>query len=118
MSRLLDYWTSPIYIFIAILCAWSGSESGSGHNTGLRLATSDPALLPQRASILTIIYSLCFKIKVTFGYKLTVCYEIKITFGEISLNLHQTNWNVARNNVHVVADELPSQVTVDNLFNN
>jgi len=45
-----------------------------------------------------------------FGHKL--CYEIKITFGEISLNLHQTNWNVARNNENVVVDELPSQITV------
>ena len=33
-------------------------------------------------------------------------------FGEISLKLHQMNWNVARNNVDVVADELPSQITV------
>jgi hypothetical protein len=33
-------------------------------------------------------------------------------FGEISLNLHQTNWNVARNNGNVVADELPSQITI------
>ena len=48
-----------------------------------------------------------FKIKVTFGHKMR--YEIKITFGEISLKLHQTNWNVAINNVDVVVvDELPS----------
>jgi hypothetical protein len=41
-------------------------------------------------------YSLCFKIKVTFGHKL--CYEIKVTFGEISLKLLQMNsvWNVAK----------------------
>ena len=39
-------------------------------------------------------------------------YEIKVTFGELSLKLPQTNWNVARNNVSVVADELPSQITV------
>jgi hypothetical protein len=55
-------------------------------------------------------YSLCFKIKVTFGHKLR--YEIKVTFGEISLKLRQTNWNVARNNVDVVVDELSSQMTV------
>jgi hypothetical protein len=39
-------------------------------------------------------YSLCFKIKVTFGHKL--CYEIKVTFGEISLKLLQMNWNVGK----------------------
>ena len=53
-------------------------------------------------------YSLRFKIKVMFGEKSR--YEIKVTFGEISLKLRQTNWNVARNNVSVVADELPSQI--------
>jgi len=47
------------------------------------------------------IYSLRFKIKVTFGHKLR--YDIKVTFGEISLKLHQMNWNVAKNNVNVVA---------------
>ena len=57
-------------------------------------------------------YSLCFKIKVTFGHKLR--YEIKVTFGEISLKLCQTNWNVAKNNVNVVVDELPSQITIHN----
>jgi hypothetical protein len=55
-------------------------------------------------------YSLCFKIKVTFGQNLR--YEIKVTFGEISLKLRQTNWNVARNNVSVVVDKLPSQITI------
>ena len=55
-------------------------------------------------------YSLCFKTKVTFGHNLH--YEIKVTFGEISLKLRQTKWNVAKNNVNVVADELPSQITV------
>ena len=59
---------------------------------------------------LNIIYSLHFKIKVPFGHKLR--YEIKVTFGEISLKLCQTNWNVARDNVSVVDDELPSQITV------
>jgi hypothetical protein len=34
-------------------------------------------------------------------------------FGEISLKPRQMNWNVARNNVNVVVDELPSQITVD-----
>jgi hypothetical protein len=51
-------------------------------------------------------YSLRFKIKATFGQKLR--YEIKDMFGEISLKLRQMNWNVVRNNVSVVADELPS----------
>jgi hypothetical protein len=45
-----------------------------------------------------------------FGYKL--CYEIKVTFGKISLKVCQTNWNVARINVNVVVDELPSQIRV------
>jgi hypothetical protein len=39
-------------------------------------------------------------------------YEIKGTFGEISLKLRQKNWNVAINNVNVVIDELPSQITI------
>jgi hypothetical protein len=43
----------------------------------------------------------------------------KGTFREISLKLCQTNWNVAKNNVNVVTDELPSQSTKDlHLFNN
>jgi hypothetical protein len=45
-----------------------------------------------------------------FGHKLR--YKIKVTFGEISLKLRQTNWNVAKNNVNVVADKLPSQIIV------
>ena len=49
-------------------------------------------------------YSLRFISKVTFGHNLR--YETKDTFGEISLKLRQTNWNVARNNVNVVDDEL------------
>jgi hypothetical protein len=48
--------------------------------------------------------------KVTFGHKLR--YEIKVTFGEISLKRRQMNWNVAKNNVNVVNDELPSQTIV------
>ena len=35
-------------------------------------------------------------------------------FGEISLKLCQRNWNVARNNVNVVVDELPNQITIYN----
>jgi hypothetical protein len=49
-----------------------------------------------------------FKIKVTFGHKLR--YEIKGAFGEIYLKLRQTNWNVARNYVNVVSNELPGQI--------
>ena len=55
-------------------------------------------------------YSLHFKIRVTFGHKLR--YEIKFMFGKISLKLRQTNWNVAKINVNVVVDELPSQIKV------
>jgi len=55
-------------------------------------------------------YSLCSKIKVTFGPKLL--YKIKGTFGEISLKLRQTYWNVASNNLNVVVDELPSQIII------
>jgi hypothetical protein len=33
-------------------------------------------------------------------------------FGEISLELRQTKWNVARNNVNVVANKLSSQITI------
>ena len=45
----------------------------------------------------------------TFGHKLR--YKRKVTCGEISLKLRQTNWNVARINVNVIVDELPSQIT-------
>jgi hypothetical protein len=44
-----------------------------------------------------------------FGHKLS--YEIKVPFGEISLKLHQTNWNVVRINVNIVVDELSSRIT-------
>jgi hypothetical protein len=55
--------------------------------------------------------------QVTIGHNLR--YKIKGMFGEISLKLRQTNWNVARINVNVVADELPSQSTYNlHLFNN
>ena len=47
---------------------------------------------------------------VMFGHKLR--YEVKVTFGEISLKFRQTNWNVAKNKVIVVVDELPGQITV------
>jgi hypothetical protein len=49
---------------------------------------------------MSTLYSLRFKIKVTFGHKLH--YKIKVPFGEISIKLRQTNWNVARNNVNVL----------------
>jgi hypothetical protein len=55
-------------------------------------------------------YSLRLRITISFGHKLR--YEIKVTFGEISLKFHQTNWNVVRNNVNDVVDELPSQIIV------
>jgi hypothetical protein len=45
-----------------------------------------------------------------FGHKLR--YKLKVTFGEISRKLRQTNWNVAKNNVNVVDDELPSLIAV------
>jgi hypothetical protein len=52
-----------------------------------------------------------------FGHNLR--YKTKGTFGEISLKLRQTNWNVAKNYVNVVANELPSQSTNKlHLFNN
>jgi hypothetical protein len=52
-----------------------------------------------------------------FGHNLR--YETKATFGEIFLKLRQTNSNVARNNVNVVDDELPSQSTNHlHFFNN
>jgi hypothetical protein len=57
-----------------------------------------------------MLYSIRFKIKVTFGHDLR--YNLKVMFGEISLKLRQTHWNVARNDVNVVADELRSQITV------
>jgi hypothetical protein len=38
--------------------------------------------------------------------------KLKLSFGEISLKLRRTNWNVARNNVNVVVDELLSQITI------
>jgi hypothetical protein len=55
-------------------------------------------------------------IKVTFGHKLR--YKIKVTFGDISLKLCQTNWDVAINNVIIVVDELPSQITFYNCLTN
>jgi hypothetical protein len=64
----------------------------------------------------TSMYSLRFKIKVMFGQKLR--YEIKVTFGEFFPKLCQMNWNVARNDVNVVADELPDQITFYTCFKN
>ena len=69
---------------------------------------SPPLGISQSKTI--VMYFLCFKIKVTFGHKF--CYEIKVTFGEISLKLHQTNWNIAKINLNVVVDELSNQITV------
>jgi hypothetical protein len=66
--------------------------------------------LPIYLYVYKCIYFLHFKIKVMFGQKLR--YEIKVTCGEISLKLRQTNENVAKNNVSVVADEIPSQITI------
>jgi hypothetical protein len=57
-------------------------------------------------------YSLRFKIKVTFGHKLR--YEVKVMFGEISLKLHQTNWNVSKNKANVVVDSIDSFKMIDN----
>jgi hypothetical protein len=74
-----------------------------------------PNILGQRCRLAG--YSFRFKTKVTFGHNLR--YKTKGTFGKISLKLRQTNWNVARNNVDVVANELPSQLTNNlHLFNN
>jgi hypothetical protein len=42
----------------------------------------------------------------------SLCFKIKVTFGEISLKFRQTNWNVTKNNVNVVVDELPSQIII------
>ena len=51
--------------------------------------------------------------------KYSLFFKIKVTFGEISLKLRQTNWNVARIDVNVVDDQLPSQSTNNlHLFNN
>ena len=49
---------------------------------------------------LGFLYSLRFKIKVTFGHKLR--YEVKVTFGESSLKLRETNWNVVKIDVNVL----------------
>ena len=49
-------------------------------------------------------------------YYYSICFKIKVIFGESSLKLRQTNWNVVRNNVNVVVDELPSQITIYTCF--
>jgi hypothetical protein len=54
-------------------------------------------------------HKLHYEIKVTFGHKLH--YAIKVMLGEIFLKLRQTSWDVAKNNVNVVADKLPRQIT-------
>jgi hypothetical protein len=74
------------------------------------------SFFPKNNLFMFLTYSLRFKTKVTFGHNLR--YKTKCTFGEISLKLRQTNWNVTRNNVNVVADEQPSQSTNNlRLFN-
>jgi hypothetical protein len=45
-----------------------------------------------------------------FGHNLR--YEIKVMFGAVPLKLRQMNYNVAKNNVNVVVDELPSRMMV------
>ena len=57
-----------------------------------------------------VMYSLRCKIKVSFGHKLR--YKIKVKLGENSVKLRPTNWNVVKNNVNVLVDELPSQTIV------
>jgi hypothetical protein len=54
--------------------------------------------------------TLILHLLITISYSLH--FKIKVMFGEISLKLRQTNWNVARINVNVVVDELPSQMTI------
>jgi hypothetical protein len=63
-----------------------------------------------------VVYSLRFKTKLTFEHNLR--YETKHTFGETSLKLRQTNWNVARINVNVVADTCvpPTRLQTRNVF--
>ena len=86
-------------------------QSGFFQEISLEWVRSDPLVLNISCRVCPLVYSLHFKIKVTFGPKLR--YEIKGTFGEISLKLRQTYWNVARYNGNVVAIELPSQITID-----
>ena len=57
-----------------------------------------------------VMHSLRCKIKVSFGHKLR--YKIKVKLGENSVKLCPTNWNVVKNNVNVLVDELPSQTIV------
>ena len=83
-------------------------DHGMKHDTWSKCSKFIKIWLSSCYSLTT--YSLRFKIKVMFGHKQR--YEIKVTFSEISLKLRQTNWNVARNNVNVVADELLSQITI------
>jgi hypothetical protein len=95
-------WSSHVcHIICVIMCTYVFSMQSSNDNLEL------PNLWDR---IYVYTYSLCFKIKNTFGHKLR--YEIKVTFGKISLKLRQTNWIVARNNVNLVVDKLPSQIIV------
>jgi hypothetical protein len=54
-------------------------------------------------------YSGSFKLKVMCGFKLY--YKKKLRLVNFFLKLCQMNWNVVGNNVSVVVDELPSQIT-------
>ena len=98
---------------------WSLFDASMSKDTGNQLSTCPHSISEEPICVhlhnipfdpWVSLYSLHFKIKVTFGHKLR--YEIKIAFGEISLKLRQTNLNVARNNVNVVDDELSSQIPV------
>ena len=93
------------------LCEWRFLQPISiclGMAFGLSQFHGHGSWLVCEVALSGVSYSLHFKIKVTFGHKLR--HEIKVTCGEISLKLHQTNWNVARINVNAVVDELPSQI--------
>jgi hypothetical protein len=91
------------------------SQQSVEHN---KRATDTHHVVEEQGEMNTLVmYSLRFKTKVTFGHNLR--YETKGSFGEISLKLCQTNSYVARNNVNVDVDELPSQSTNNlHLFNN
>ena len=48
----------------------------------------------------------------------SLCFKIKVTFGEISLKLRQINWNVAKINVNVVCWWTTKSNNNPHLFNN
>ena len=80
-----------------IVGEWRTSKWTLNHTNNITKITQ-PIAHPSGGYFLHNLYSLCFK--------------IKVTFGEISLKLRQINWNVAKINVNVVVDELPSQITI------